>query len=242
MTRFDHFIGLTIAELKKQGVLDNTLIFVFADNGRPFPRAKTRLHDSGMKTALVAHWPQGIKAIGQPSSSMVSIIDLAPTVLTAAGVRPPESMQGVSLLPLFDDPEAHVRHYVFSEHNWHDYEAYGRSVRGDGFLYLINKRPHLPWQGPADSVRSASHLALLKKKQGKLTDAQQDVFLAPRPAIELYDVHNDPHQLNNLAEAHSTPALKRNWLTSCNSGSKRQAIPFQKNSLLTHLIERVVTP
>ena len=199
VTRFDHFIGLTIAELKKQGVLDNTLIFVFADNGRPFPRAKTRLHDSGMKTAIVAHWPIGIKAVGRPSQSVVSIIDLAPTVLTAAGVRPPESMQGVSLLPLFDDPEATVRRYVFSEHNWHDYEAYGRSVRGDGYLYLINKRPHLPWQGPADSVRSASHIALLKKKQGNLTAAQQDVFLAPRPSIELYDVHNDPHQLNNLA-------------------------------------------
>ena len=40
VTRFDHFIGLTVAELKRQGVLDNTLIFVFADNGRPFPRAR----------------------------------------------------------------------------------------------------------------------------------------------------------------------------------------------------------
>ncbi|MDA9717837.1 sulfatase [Planctomycetaceae bacterium] len=200
VTRFDHFIGLTVAELKRQGVLDNTLIFVFADNGRPFPRAKTRLHDSGMKTALVAHWPVGIKGVGQPTQSMASIIDLAPTVLTATGVDVPNSMQGVSLLPLFDNPNACVRRYVFSEHNWHDYEAYGRSVRGNGFLYLINKRPHLPWQGPADSVRSASHITLLKKKkQGELTAAQQDVFLVPRPAIELYHVHNDPHQLNNLA-------------------------------------------
>ena len=141
----------------------------------------------------------GIKAAGQPTQGMTSIIDLAPTVLAAAGLQIPTSMQGVSLLPLFDQPEANIHHYVFSEHNWHDYEAYGRSVRCDGFLYLINKRPHLPWQGPADSVRSDSHIALLKKNPEKLTAAQQDVFLAPRPSIELYNVHNDPHQLNNLA-------------------------------------------
>jgi len=200
VTRFDHFIGLTVAELRSQGVLDNTLILVLADNGRPFPRAKTRLHDSGMKTALVAHWPKGIKAAGKPSASTVSVIDLAPTVLSAAGVTVPKAMQGASLLPLFDDPTASVRRYAFSEHNWHDYEAFGRSVRGDGFLYLINKRPYQPWQGPADSVRSPSHVALLQsRKQGTLTAAQQDVFLAPRPAVELYDVRNDPHQLNNLA-------------------------------------------
>ena len=143
----------------------------------------------------------------------------------------------VGLLPLFDNPNACVRRYVFSEHNWHDYEAYGRSVRSNGFLYLINKRPHLPWQGAADSVRSASHITLLKKRNKENSPAQQDVFLVPRPAIELYDVHNDPHQLNNLAGSASTPALKRNCLGYCNSGSKRQAIPFQKNSLLTHLIE-----
>ena len=200
VTRFDYFIGLTIAELKDQDVLDNTLIFVLADNGRPFPRAKTRLHDSGMKTSLVAHWPTGIKSAGQPTRSLTSVIDLAPTVLAAAGVPAPKTMQGVSLLPLFDNPEVTVRRYAFSEHNWHDYEAYGRSIRDNRFLYLINRRPHLPWQGPADSVRSASHSSLrTKKEQGTLTTAQQDVFLAPRPAAEFYDVRNDPEQLHNLA-------------------------------------------
>lgn len=200
VTRFDHFIGQVTRELEKQGVLDNTLIFVLADNGRPFPRAKTRLHDSGMKTALVAHWPKGIEKGGSASSSMVSVIDLAPTILQAAGVDRATSMQGVSLAPLFEDPAATVRRYAFSEHNWHDYQAYGRSVRGDGFLYLINKRPYEAWQGPADSVRSPSHVSLLKAKEAAtLSPAQKDVFLAPRPAVELYDYRTDPNQLTNLA-------------------------------------------
>lgn len=200
VTRFDHYIGRVMQELSRQGVADNTLVFVLADNGRPFPRAKTRLHDSGMKTALVAHWPSGIKQPG-PSSSLVSVIDLAPTILQAAEVTPPPTMQGVSLLPVFGDSTASVRRYAFSEHNWHDYEAHGRSVREGDFLLLKNFRTQLPWQGPADSVRSASHVSLQAgRDNGTLSAAQQDVFLAPRPAVELYNLKNDPFQTRNLAE------------------------------------------
>lgn len=198
VTRFDHFIGETVAELKAQGVLENTLIFVLADNGRPFPRAKTRLHDSGMKTALVANWPAGIKEVG-PSESLVSVIDLAPTILELAGVAKPATLQGVSMTSLFDDKDAAIRRYAFSEHNWHDYEAHGRSVRDGKYLYIRNHRPALAWQGPADSVRSPSHKDLQKRRDSKkLSPAQADVFLAPRPTEELYLVSKDPHQLKNL--------------------------------------------
>jgi arylsulfatase A-like enzyme len=200
VTRHDYYIGEVVKELDKQGALDNTLILVMADNGRPFPRAKTRLHDSGMKTVLVAHWPAGIKRGGSSCSSLVSAIDLAPTILSLAGVEAPATMQGVSIKPLFDDPTSSVRKYAFSEHNWHDYEAHGRCVRGEGFLLIRNARPKPAWQGPADSVRSPSHTALQRlERDGKLSPAQADVFLTPRPEIELYRTDQDPHQLHNLA-------------------------------------------
>ena len=201
VTRYDYYIGQVVDELKSQGELDNTLIFVLADNGRPFPRAKTRLHDSGMKTALVAHWPAGIKQPGSSCDSLVSAIDLAPTILKAAGVDVPDTTQGVDIAPLFQDPSSIVCKYVFSEHNWHDYEAHGRVVRADGFLLIRNFRPYQPWQGPRDSVRSPSHIELKSLRDAKkLTPAQADVFLSPRPAIELYNTKNDPHQLKNLAD------------------------------------------
>ncbi|MEZ6124353.1 MAG: sulfatase [Planctomycetaceae bacterium] len=199
VTRFDYYIGAVVDELKSQGVLENTLLLVLADNGRPFPRAKTRLHDSGMRTGLVAHWPNGI-APGGISNSLVSTIDLAPTILTLAGCDVPQSCQGVSLQPVFREPSASVRRYAFSEHNWHDYEAHGRGVRDGDYLLVRNFRTQLPWQGPADSVRSPSHQQLRKlRDSGTLSEAQQDVFLAPRPETELYDVRRDPFQLKNLA-------------------------------------------
>ncbi|MDP3070819.1 MAG: sulfatase [Opitutaceae bacterium] len=200
ITRFDYFVGQVVAVLEREGTLANTVILVLADNGRPFPRAKTRLHDSGMQTYFIAHWPAGLARPGTPTASMVSTIDIAPTVLELAGLAAPATFQGVSFAPVLRDPAAIVRRHAFSEHNWHDYEAHGRSVRSEGYLYLLNHRPALPWQGPADSVRSASHLALRAARDaGKLTPAQADVFLAPRPSEELYHTATDPLQMKNLA-------------------------------------------
>jgi N-sulfoglucosamine sulfohydrolase len=209
ITRFDYFIGEVVNELSAQEVLDETLIFVLADNGRPFPRAKTRLHDSGMKTALVAHWPEGITDPGT-SDSLVSVIDLAPTFLELAEGEPNETFQGVSLVSLFSKKDGEVRKYAFSEHNWHDYEALARSVRTKEWMYLENLRTESAWQGPADSVRSPSFVQLLAShKSGGLNPAQQDVFLAPRPGAELYKMREDPYQLDNLVGSKDHIGIKR---------------------------------
>lgn len=209
VTRYDYFIGRVVAELEKQGALDNTLVLVMADNGRPFPRAKTRLHDSGMKTPFVAHWPQGIAKPGTASQSLVSSIDIAPTILSLANVATPPTMQGVNFAPIFENPAAMPRKHAFSEHNWHDYEAHGRSVRSEGFLYIVNARPQLAWQGPADSVHSPSFQSLRAVRDaGKLTPAQADVFLAPRPVAELYRTDADALQLNNLVDDPNYASVK----------------------------------
>jgi len=209
VTRFDHFIGKVVEELRSQGALDNTLIFVLADNGRPFPRAKTRLHDSGMKTALVAHWPDGIRGNGV-TKRLVSVIDVAPTVIEAAGGTVGPTFQGVSMLPLFANKNKRVRNYAFAEHNWHDYEALGRSVRTETHLYIVNDRPQRAWQGPADSVRSPSHADLQEARdRNRLNEAQADVFLAPRPETELYNVVEDPHQMNNLTGQKSVAKVEK---------------------------------
>lgn len=209
ITRFDFYVGEMMRALEAAKLLDNTLVFVLADNGRPFPRAKTRLHDSGMKTGLIAHWPARIKRPGTACESLVSSIDITSTLVDAAGIPPLASMQGVSLVPTFEDPAATVRRYAFSEHNWHDYEAHGRAVRADGYLYIRNQRPQTAWQGPADSVASPSYRSLLAARGAKkLTPAQQDVFLAPRPVEELYFTADDPLQLENLATSPAQAATK----------------------------------
>jgi len=202
--RFDYYIGEVVKELKTQGVYDNTLILVMADNGRPFPRCKTRVYDSGMKTPLVIHWPEGIKSKGRGRvDALVSVIDIAPTFLQIAGLQSPASFQGKSFDKLFNNRKQEFRNYAFSEHNWHDFEALERMVVNDRYLYVLNERPQLSNEGPADSNRGLSFLDLLDRRdRGELTFAQTDVFVTPRPVEELYDRIEDPYQLNNLA---STP-------------------------------------
>jgi arylsulfatase A-like enzyme len=199
ITRFDHYIGEVYKELDRQGVSDNTMVMVMADNGRPFPGCKTRVYDRGMQTALVTKWPKGINKKGAVCRSLVSSIDIAATILELAGIKVPSTVQGISFAKMLNDPNAQTRKYVFSEHNWHDYESYERQVRTKEFMYVRNERSQFANQGPADSVASPSHKALQKLRDaGKLNDAQKDMFLAPRPIEELFDVVKDPLQFNNL--------------------------------------------
>src|SRR5690606_32508884 len=105
-----------------------------------------------------------------------------------------------SFAEILKNPSAEIRTAVFSEHNWHDFEAHERMIRSRGFLYVLNSRPWLSNCGPADSKGSQTQQALNQlRDEGKLTPAQADVFVVPRPAEELYDMKNDPHQLINLA-------------------------------------------
>lgn len=196
--RFDHHVGEVVNELKKQGVFENTLILVMADNGRPFPRDKTRMYDSGMKTPFIVHWPKNVEK-GSISHGLISSVDIAPTMLDICEVDAPKSFQGITFKPILSNPKTEVRQYAFSEHNWHDHEAYERMVRTKDNIYISNSRPQYPNQGPADALNSSSFKALQKaQKENTLTPAQADVFLTPRPVEELFAVKEDPLQLRNI--------------------------------------------
>jgi N-sulfoglucosamine sulfohydrolase len=187
-----------VAELERQGVAENTYVIFTSDNGRPFPRTKTRLYDCGVKTPLIV-WRPGTIAPAR-TDSLVSTIDLAPTVLELAGVPIDERVQGVSIAPVLAKPQAMVRDYAFSEHNWHVGAAHERSVRQGDWLYIRNNLPELQ----SLCVESGPGVPAGKElwdaqEAGELNDHQQDVFMKPRPADELYNVKDDPHQLKNLA-------------------------------------------
>lgn len=206
VSRFDHYVGLVVEALGKRGLLESTLILVMSDNGRPFPRCKTTLYDSGIKTPFVASMP-GTVPSGVRSESLVSAVDIAPTVLELAGIAAQDSFQGKSFVRVLHDPEATIQNYVHAEHNWHDYRARERSVRTKHFLYIANDFPGLPATPPADAVNSptwASMRQLLSR--GKLTADQFDCFVIPRPEEQLFDVISDPFQLKNLA---SIPAYQK---------------------------------
>ena len=199
ITRLDGNVGKVIAELERQGVADNTLILFISDNGRPFPRAKTTLYDSGIRTPLLARWPRTIRR-GGVAEGLVSSMDVAPTILQLAGVEIPPTVQGKSFAATLTNPNAITREAIYAEKNWHDYEDRTRAVRTARFKYIRNDYPDLPLTTSADSGRSPTMDAIRRLRDaGKLTPEQSRIFQTPRPAEELYDVVADPHEFRNLA-------------------------------------------
>ncbi|WP_345328454.1 sulfatase [Novipirellula rosea] len=197
VSRFDHYVGQVVAELKRQKVFDNTLLIVMADNGRPFPRCKTRLYDSGIKTPFVVHYPQG--ATHGVTDSLISSIDIAATVLELAEVEKDERIQGVSFVPILKDAKASVREVVFAEHNWHVYRNHERLVRFGDWLYIRNNFTDQANLCVEAYTGGAGEDLWAAKAANDLTNPQQNVFLNPCPAEELYHVGKDAHQLKNLA-------------------------------------------
>lgn len=208
VSRFDHYVNAVVEELKRQEVLDNTMIIVMADNGRPFPRCKTRLYDSGIKTPLVIHYPPLVRPA--VTDSIVSAIDLAPTILELAGLEAPDSVQGVSFVATLQDPHAAPRTVAFAEHNWHVYKNHERMVRTGDWLYIRNNFPDQQNLCVEAYMGGAGEELWQAEKAGTLTAAQQNVFWNPCPTEELYLVTKDPMQLKNLAaQPQYQPTLER---------------------------------
>jgi len=210
VSRFDHYVGLVTEELRKQGVLENTMIVVAADNGRPFPRCKSRMYDSGIKTPWIVHYPERIDRPAV-SQSLISAIDLSATCLELAGVKRPQCVQGRSFLPILKDPKATIRGVVFAEHNWHVYRNHERMVRFGHYLYIKNNFPNqLNLCLESDNTFPAGAELWKAHAAGKTKPRQQQVFANPCPTEELFDVSKDGYQLRNIAgDSKHRDALER---------------------------------
>ncbi|MEX2212635.1 MAG: sulfatase [Phycisphaeraceae bacterium] len=196
--RFDACVGSVRAALEEAGELDNTIVIFMSDNGMPFPRAKTTLYDAGIRTPLIVRYPRAVPK-GAVQKNLFSVVDLAPTLLAMAGVKH-STMQGESQAAMWFDAKAKGRDAVYAEANWHDFEQFTRAVRDDRFKLVRNYYNDLPLWNSVDSISSITWVGYMEmKKAGKLTAAQQQIFLEPRPREELYDTQADPDEFVNVA-------------------------------------------
>ena len=196
----DKNVGIFLNILKDLGVMDNTVIFFVGDNGRPHLRGKQWLYDGGIHVPLIVRWPGTIEP-GTVCDDLVSSIDLTATTLAAAGVEPPEYMQG----QVFVGPGAQTRDYIAAARDRCD-EAFDRirCIRDKRYKYIRNFYPEIPyWQTSRYKDKNYPMLDLMKQlhAEGKLTPAQERFFAPEKPAEELYDLSADPHEIHNLADS-----------------------------------------
>jgi N-sulfoglucosamine sulfohydrolase len=199
LEELDKKIGYVITRLKKEGLLENTVIFFFGDNGRNHVRGKQWLYDGGIKIPLIVRYPKRFNK-KQVNSGLVSTIDFAPTCLNMAGIDIPEHMQGT----IFLGDKVEKRDYIYAARDRADAsEDRIRCVRSKRFKYIRNYFPEIPYtQHNAYKELYYPVLGLMHELHKKnLLNKDQINFMAERkPEEELYDVLNDPHELNNLAE------------------------------------------
>lgn len=212
--RFDRDLARIIATLERLGELDNTLIIVTSDNGMPFPRAKANVYDSGARMPLAMRWPAAVRA-GTVVEDFVSLTDIAPTVLEAAGLQPLQVMTGRSVLGLLRGEPQAARDRVFVERERHANVRRGdlsypvRAIRTKEFLYIRNFRPDR-WPagdpekyiavGPFGDIDGGPTKSLvLDQREDPVVATFFRLAAAKRPAEELYDLGRDPDQLENIA-------------------------------------------
>ena len=194
----DRRVGQVLQRLEEEGLTENTAIFFFADQGRPMVRAKQWLYEGGIKVPLIVKLPSGIDP-GTVSDELISLIDISAASLAVAGIDIPEHLQGQNFL--VEDVD---RDYIFAARNRTDAVVdYIRCVRDQRFKYIKNFMPEKPYMqfGHYKAYRYPIYTLLkVLHQKGELTPAQAKLMAEQKPPEELYDLQNDPYELNNLAE------------------------------------------
>jgi len=206
-TELDRKIGLALRQLEADGLADYTIVVFFGDNGEAHVRSKQFCYESGLRVPLIIRWPKSCPAPRQFTARTVDdrllmAIDLAPTMLDFAGVKKPAKMQGEIFLGRH---AGRPREYVFGARDRCDETVFRfRTVRDARYRYIRNFTPERPFlQANEYKEKSYPVWNLLKELNaaGKLTPTQAALCAPAMPEEELYDLENDPHEINNLAKS-----------------------------------------
>lgn len=201
--RLDGDIGKVLAILEARGLANDTIVIFMGDNGASQLRGKGTLNEFGIRVPLIIRWP-GVVKPGSASSKLISGEDLAPTLLQAAGLEPADNLTGVSFLPLLKGEPFDARKAIVSERGPHGSALprgssgfdLGRAIVTDRYKLIFN----VTWQLPYHPVDFNLDDVKALHAEGKLDPKFAELYLAPtRPMFELYDLKEDPHEMNNLA-------------------------------------------
>lgn len=182
----DEGVGLVLDHLERLGLADDTVVVFTTDHGLALPRAKCTLYDPGLGVALMIRVPDRPTWGGRRVPTMVSHVDLVPTLFDLLGHRAPADLQGSALTPLIESV-APGRTHTFGQLTHHTYYDPKRSVRSATHKLIANfsNAPRA-----MDSTQSWVH----RSRPVDLTTST----VPTSPAFELYDLVNDPDELRDL--------------------------------------------
>lgn len=202
VTYFDSQVGQIMELLDKHGLTENTMLMVVSEQGNSFPFAKWTCYDSGLQSAMVVRWPGKVQS-GVTTDAMVEYVDVTPTFIDAAGGDPINQLDGLSFLPVLKGETDIHKSYTYGIMTTRGIingsEAYAiRSIRG--FKYkLIRNLNHDSKFTNACSKSGYFKSMVEKANQGDATAQRLVNAYHYRPAVELYQIEEDPLEQHNLA-------------------------------------------
>ena len=205
ITTMDRQAAGILQQLEQDGLADDTIVFFYGDHGAGLPRSKRFPYNSGLRVPMIVHFPDKFKHLApatyQPGGTinrMISFVDLAPTVLSLAGIKAPAHMQGAAFLGKHTASE---RRYNFGFRGRMD-ERYDlmRTVTDGRYVYVRNYMPHRIYGQHVATMFQTPTTQVWKRMfdEGKLNAAQRH-FWETKPPEELYDLSKDRDEVNNLA-------------------------------------------
>lgn len=197
----DNEVGMVYDALEKTGELENTLLIFLGEQGPQMPFGKWTLYRYGTNSALIARYPQKIKA-GTVSDALVQYEDILPTMIECAGGEPIEDLDGLSFLDVLYGQENEHREWAYGIHNnIPEGDAYPiRSIQDKRYKLIVNLSAESDYYNKYLTTTGCTmwsswlETAATNENALWLTDR-----FVKRPAIEFYDLQEDPWELNNLA-------------------------------------------
>jgi N-sulfoglucosamine sulfohydrolase len=187
--------------LKKTGRWDNTIVIYISDNGIAFPGAKTTLYEPGTRLPCVVRNPYQTKR-GVVCNAMITWADLTPTILDFAGVSPEKyAFHGRSFSSILEEENPSGWDEIYASHTFHEVTMYYpmRAVRGRQYKLIWNIAHELPYPFASDLWESKTWQAILQRGDKYYGKRAIEVYIH-RPEFELYDLKQDPDEINNLAD------------------------------------------
>ncbi len=204
VTKADDDLGAVLAAARAC-LPSPPLVLFSADHGAQWPFAKWNLYESGVRVPLLVVWP-GVVKPGSRTDAMVNWTDFLPTLVEAAGGKPPEDIDGRSFCRVLRGETGSHRDHIFATHSGDgDFNIYpSRSVRDSRWKYMRNLHPEFAFTTHIDLVagRLGQRDFFATWEEAAKTDAAAAAILRryhERPAEELYDLANDPDEQHNLA-------------------------------------------
>lgn len=201
----DKYVAIILEQLKEDGLEDNTIIMFYSDHGAGIPFFKRWLYDSGLKVPLIVKIPEKYKYLsphkkGTKTDELVSFIDLAPTLLRLSNIEIPKYMQGRAFLGKNLSKE---RDYVYASRDRMD-ERYDmqRAVRSKKYKYIRYyefTKPFVQYMNTPEKGKIMKAIRI-SNASGNLPNPGKKLMAISKPAEELFDLKNDPYELNDLSK------------------------------------------